>query len=90
MIETSASHFIETDEVRRWLAEHDVDIRQISDATIRIGRHYDVAQGCHAWLELTWYATDRMGCRYVTGNREGAAQEHTKIPLRSWPALTEV
>jgi hypothetical protein len=87
---TKAENIIELPEVRRWLAEHGLDVAQVSDVTIHIGRHYG-SKAVHVWLDVDWYTTDQMGCRYVTGNRESAAAHgHSTIPLKSWPALTPV
>lgn len=85
----TAENIIEFPEIQRWLAEHGFDVSQVSDVTIRIGYHY-ASHGVQAWLDVDWYATDQMGKRYVTGNREGAAHGHSTIPLKSWPTLTPV
>lgn len=89
MIEMQVTHIIEHDEVRRWLAEYDIDPKDIIGVSIDIGKHwYHEKNNVAAWLEVTWYAKNGLGVRYLSGDRESAAMNTTTIPLKSLPTLT--
>lgn len=85
MIPVVATHTIQTEPLRAWLADHGLDIRDVCEATIRIG--YPGHRGHPAWLDATWWKRNADGDRYWDGLDKEAASGSSSIPLRSWPPL---
>lgn len=84
-----ASHLIARDELAQWLAEHGVDISQVVEARIEIGRNRSQGK-IWAWLDVEFCLLNDRGERYRAGDTDDPAMGHSTIPLRSWPQLTPV
>ncbi len=86
MIPVVCTHTIPKDALTEWFAEHGLDIRDVREATVRMG--FPGTHGHPAWLDVTWWKRNERGERYWDGIGEYAASGAASVPLRSWPPLT--
>lgn len=86
-----ATHVLDYEAVRAWLAEYGIDAAEVKDCTINIGRVTEDAWGpayiC-AWLDVEWYRRGPHGGRYFPNSGEDVAvTARSAVPLHSWPPM---
>ena len=88
VVTMQATHVLDKDALREWLAGYGLAPRDVESCSINIGLLRGGAVS--AWLDVVWFKQAAgTGNRYTDDDQE-AARGCSSIPLHSWPPLTPV